>query len=243
MFIKTQLHFHNGEDPLDKYITYSPYEAIDCAQKKWFKVLSFTNHNYFSYDKKLRRYAFEKWIILINGIELSVRKKHVLIYNPTKDVLNIKTFRDLKKYKQSNNKSFVIAPHPYYQAYFCLWKTLDKYPEIFDAVEYSILYTQNIFRKANKKAQNFAIKHNKPLVWTWDVHDLNFIDDTYSIINVDFDIDNLDFSKFDFYVKNIFDNIRESNLKIITKPLTFRSMLAYNWLHIKWFIIKNIFNY
>jgi len=241
MFVKAQLHFHNGEDPVDKYIDYSPYEAIDFAQKLWFKILSFTNHNFFWYNKKIKKYAFDKWIILINWIELSIRKKHVLIYNPTKEILKIKTFKDLTSYKDLNKNIFIMAPHPYYKAYFCLGKTLEKYHEIFDGVEYSSLHTQNMFTKANHKAESFALKYKKPFLWTWDVHDLNFLNDTYSLINIDFDIDNLEFSKFDFYIKNIFENIKQNNLKIVSKPLNFRSFFAYNWVHIKWFVVKKFF--
>ena len=241
MFLKAQLHFHNGEDPLDSYINYSPYEAIDFAKQKWFRILSFTNHNYFCYNKKVIKYAFERWIILINGIELSIRNKHVLIYNPTPEVLNIKTFKDLEKYKLQNRRIFVIAPHPYYKAYFCLGKKMEKYHYLFDAIEYSIMHMQKLFTKANDMAQNFARRYNKAFIWTGDVHDLNFFDDTYSLINVDFDTENLDFSKFDFYIKNIFKNIRLNNFKIVSKPLSLKNIVNFNRGHIKWFFIKNLF--
>ncbi len=182
MQIKANLHFHSKEDPLDK-INYSLFEGIDKAKKHGFNVLASTCHTKNICTEEHIKYAKEKGILLIPGIEANIyeqgskKRSHVVILNCKTDVNNIKTFDDLKKYKEKYPEIFIIAPHPYFYGNYSLGDLLEKYIDIFDAIEISWFYTKYFNR--NKKAFEIAKKYNKPLVSTSDTHFLNFLNKNF----------------------------------------------------------------
>lgn len=64
-----------------------PYTLIDLAAKSGLKAMAITDHDYYTYTAELARYAKNKGILLIPGIELSCvdpltkRKVHLLAYH------------------------------------------------------------------------------------------------------------------------------------------------------------------
>ncbi|MFZ5341351.1 MAG: hypothetical protein ACOZBL_02045 [Patescibacteria group bacterium] len=65
-----------------------------------------------------------------------------MIYNADEELYKVKTFEDLIFYKSHRKRLFIIAPHPFYPFAFCLKKrNMHKYVDLFDAIEYSALYT------------------------------------------------------------------------------------------------------
>lgn len=238
MFVKAQLHFHTNCDPKDTFIKYSPYEAIDRAAQYGYNVVSFTHHLKIVFDKERRKYAYSKWIILIPGVEYEINKQHILIFNPDESLYNVKTFEDLYEYKNSRKNIFIIAPHPFYPVKQCLRRNLFAYHYIFDAVEFSSLYTKKFWNNPNLLAKKYSVIYNKPLVWNSDIHDLKFIDDTYTYVNVDFDPKNLDIAKNDFYVNNFFENIRANNISLVSTPFTFTKFMKHNLFFVKWRMTK-----
>ena len=78
MKLKTNLHLHTKEDPLDgedwkKIVTYSIYELIDYAHKLDFKVLAFTSHLKFVYKKEYGEYAKSKGLLFIPRIKIQLK--------------------------------------------------------------------------------------------------------------------------------------------------------------------------
>lgn len=237
MLIKSQIHFHTNWDPYDSlFINYSPFTAIDKAVEYWYKVLSFTHHNKLIYSNELRRYAFARWIILIPWVEYSILWKHILIYNADEELYKVKSFVQLRDYKEHRKNLFIVAPHPFYPAKNCLRKYLIQYNDIFDAVEYSILYLKKFGFRPNLMAKSFSIYYNKPLIWTADVHDLKYLNDTYSIVDVDFDPYNLDIKKIDLYIKHFFESIKTNKISIVSKPLTLKRLASHSYFFVKWFL-------
>ena len=133
--------------------------------------------------------------------------KHVLIYGVEgmDERWDKLTFFDLKRLKA--NGAFIVAPHPFYPNYNCLGNLLERFYTLFDAVEYSHLYTKKL--NFNLKAQNFAKNKGMPLLGLSDAHSLKQLDYTYTLIDSEKDM------------SSIFEAIRENKTTIVTRPARF----------------------
>lgn len=194
---------HTAEDPQDK-IKHTARELIDYASQKKFDVIAITNHNKLTYNKYLKNYAAKKNILLIPGIELTVEKKHVIYLNSEefRDI-KVKTISELKRYK--NEKSAIIAPHPYFPTCYALNSKLEENINLFDAIEYTHFYFKKI--NFNKKAQEKAKEYNLPLVGVSDAHFIQQIGTTYSLVEAE---------------KNpeaVIKAIKENKIEVVTQPL------------------------
>jgi len=202
---------HSSEDPRHN-LNYSAKELIEEASKKGYQVVSITNHNTVTYDQDLAEYAHSKGVLLIPGVEATVMGKHVLIYGV--DGMDEKwdklTFFDLKRLKAKG--AFIVAPHPFYPNYNCLGNLLERFSALFDAVEYSHLYTKKL--NFNLKAQSFAKSKGMPLLGFSDSHSLKQLDYTYTLINSEKDM------------SSIFEAIRQNRTTIITRPARFSTSSA-----------------
>ncbi len=233
MWLKAQFHFHTGVDPKDGYIKYSPYQAIDIASQKGFKLLSFTHHKQLVFSVDWQKYAASKGILLIPGVEYEIYHRHIVILNADADIHKVKTFEDLRAYKASRNV-FVIAPHPFYPGSWWLGAYLHKYPELWDAIEFSLFYSYRFLQGPNQKAVKFADKHNLPVVGTGDVHFLRYLEDTYSLIKTDYFVDeDMEESNYGKIIDNIFQNMREHKVKIVTHPMSLLEAGIYGWTFVK----------
>jgi predicted metal-dependent phosphoesterase TrpH len=180
MKVKADFHAHTSADPIDD-ITYSPYEYIDAATKKGFKVIAITHHYFQNFDTKWIAYGKKKKILVIPGLEATVEGQDVLLLNPTRD--NITTWKELEEEKQKGQCITILA-HPFWYPKNLLWPwRLDKYAHLFDAVEISWLQT-SVIRLPNFLAKRYAKKHNKPLIGNGDIHKLEWIGNTYSEVIV-----------------------------------------------------------
>jgi len=211
MRLKCDLHLHTSEDPRHQ-LNYSAKKLIEEAAKKGYHVVSITNHNTVTYDQELADFAHEKGILLIPGVEATVMGKHVLIYGVEgmDEKWDKLTFFDLKRLKARG--AFIVAPHPFYPNYNCLGNLLERFSNLFDAVEYSHLYTKKL--NFNLKAQNFAKSKDMPLLGLSDAHSLKQLDYTYTLIDSDKD------------VASIFEAIREKKATIVTRPARFSTSSA-----------------
>jgi len=205
--IKSQLHIHIKGDPADA-IPYTWKDLIDRAKTQNYKVLAITCHKKIIFPSKAISYAKKHGILLIKGIEIEIKKKHIIILNPHKSAEQIHTFKDLRNYRENHPKSFIFAPHPYYP--ICSLKNhLEKNIDLFDAIEHSFFYTK--FTNPNKKAEQLAHKHNKPLIATSDCHILNHLDESHTLINLPLETK--------LTTQNFLDALRNNNLQIQTKTL------------------------
>lgn len=186
MKLKANLHFHSSEDPLD-IIPYDLFEGIDKASSLGFDILASTPHEGHIVLPEHIEYATAKNILLLPGIEANIyedgskRRSHVVILNCDKSVEQIKTFADLEKYKADHPEIFIIAPHPFFYGSFSLHRRLEKYIDLFDAVEFSWFYTK--WFDWNKRGEAIALKYNKPYVATSDTHFFDFMDDHFVTID------------------------------------------------------------
>ncbi len=236
--IKIQLHFHTNKDPLDTFIDYDPYKAIDQACEYGYNVISFTHHRKFIFDISWVLYAWKRKVLIVPGVEYEIFWKHVLVYNPTEDIHKVKTFEQLREYKASYPFVKVVAPHPFYPGKFCLRNYLLKYKDIFDGVEYSSYYARFFWKKYNEKAIKFAVKYWKKIIWTSDVHNLRNIDDTFSLVSYRINFKN-DYNKeVENFLKKLFD--KKTQIYIHTQPYSIYKLFSYNMFFLKWWIKRYI---
>ncbi len=206
--LKVDLHTHTAEDPYEK-ISYSAFQLIDRASHAGFDALAITNHNVVTYNKELIRYAENKGILLIPGIEATFSKGHVLIINPDfkKSPFN-RPLKDLAKIK--NEENLIIAPHPFFPTSKSLKSDLLSHLVYFDAIEFSFFY--NHFVNRNKKAVLVANQHNIPLVGTSDCHNIWQLGTSYTLVE----------AKKELF--SIIEAIKKGKTEICTAPLSLVAM-------------------
>jgi predicted metal-dependent phosphoesterase TrpH len=179
MNLKANLHFHTADDPQD-WIPYTFFEGLDRAAVLGFKILALTCHRKAAATPEYVRYAAKRDILLIPGIELEIRGRHVVVLNVTAEAENIRTFDELRRYKKDHPEIFILAPHPFFYGNYSLKKHLEKNVDLFDAVEKSWFYSENFDRNIGGKM--IAKKHRLPYLATSDTHILRFLDASYATV-------------------------------------------------------------
>ena len=179
--LKVELHTHTADDPLDR-VPHTATELIDRAAVLGYGAIAITLHQRQLGLDHLKPYAKHRGIVLIPGVERSIQGRHVLLLNFTGAAEDVNTFEDLARLKQSE-RGLVVAPHPYFPATNCLFRYLDRFPDLFDAVEYNAMYTSTL--NFNRRAQAWALKHGKPVVGNCDVHRLSQLGTTYSLVEAE----------------------------------------------------------
>jgi predicted metal-dependent phosphoesterase TrpH len=179
--LKIELHTHTADDPHDR-VPHTAIELIDRAAALEYNALAITLHDRQLDVRPLRSYAAERGIVLIPGIERSIQGRHVLLLNFSNDTQDVQTFEDLTRLRR-RIPGLVVAPHPYFPAPHSLFGYLERYPDLFDAVEYNAMFTSSL--NFNRRAERWAEVNNKPLVGNCDVHRLRQLGSTYSLVEAE----------------------------------------------------------
>jgi predicted metal-dependent phosphoesterase TrpH len=179
--LKVDLHLHSSEDPVD-VIAHTAHQLIDRAAELGFDALALTLHDCDYRDPGLLAYACDRGIVLVPGVERTIDGRHVLLINFPERTDHVRTFDDLAALRKEGH-GLVIAPHPYFPDTSCLRWRLDRYADLFDAVEWSYFWTRGL--NFNLKAARFAAAHGKPLVASSDLHDIRQLGRTYSLVFAD----------------------------------------------------------
>ena len=177
--IKVDLHIHTSDDPTDR-IPYSTRDLIDHAQRLGYGAVAITLHDRQLDLDPFASYAASRGIVLIPGIERTIEGCHVLLLNFPADAEQVRSFDDVAALKRRFG-GLVIAPHPFFPGPHSLFGRLDRHAELFDAVEYNAMYTASL--NFNRRAEQWALAHGKPLVGNGDVHRLVQLGTTYSLVD------------------------------------------------------------
>lgn len=130
--LKVDFHTHSADDPHD-VVPHSTFDLIDRAAALGYDALAITLHDRQLDVRPFDSYAKERGVVLVRGIERTIRGKHVLLINFSEAVEQVRNFDELLALKK-RSRGVVIAPHPFYPARCCLRSVLDDYPTVFDAV-------------------------------------------------------------------------------------------------------------
>ena len=202
--LKVDLHIHTADDPVDR-IPHTATDLIDCAAQLGYDAVAVTLHERQLDLEPFASYAAERGITLIRGVERTIEGKHVLLLNYDRGADTLDTFADLARFK-ADHDGLVIAPHPYFPSRFCLWSDLDRYGDLFDAVEYNAMFTNQL--NFNLPAARWAARHGKPLVGNCDVHRLRQLGSTYSLVDAPRD------------AGAICRAIAEGRVEVVSRPLS-----------------------
>lgn len=179
--LKADFHAHTASDPFDT-IPHDEAALIDLAAAQGYEVLTITNHGQRLDPACLAERAAAKGIMLIPGIEAWIEGKHVVLLNCDEAAERLRTFADLRSYRESHPEAFVLAPHPFYPKKHCLGDDFLRNIDLFDGVEFSHLYLRG-FNRFNARAAETARKHGKTLVGTSDCHRLYQFGSTFTLVD------------------------------------------------------------
>jgi predicted metal-dependent phosphoesterase TrpH len=177
--LKVDLHNHTSDDPADR-ISYSTFDLIDKAAELGYNALAITLHDRQMDPAPFRPYAAARGIVLIPGIERTIQGRHVLLLNFSPAAEQVGSFEDLARLK-AREHGLVIAPHPFFPAGSALRGLLTRHADLFDAVEWNAMFTPRV--NFNLIAQRWARRHGKPMVGNGDVHRLEQLGTTYSLVD------------------------------------------------------------
>jgi predicted metal-dependent phosphoesterase TrpH len=204
--LKVELHCHTDIDQSDR-IFYSTRALVDRAAELGFRAIAVTPHDAYFDPAADLGYASDRGITLIAGIERTVHGKHVLLLNFPRQCERVRTFNDIAGLKAAHPQGLVVAPHAFYPNPSALRRTLmDRHADLVDAVEVSAMYTR--FIDFNLEAITWSRARGKPLVGNSDLHVLDGLGTTYSVVHAEPTAD------------AICDAIRLGRVEVRTTPLS-----------------------
>jgi predicted metal-dependent phosphoesterase TrpH len=178
--LKVELHAHTADDPLDR-IPYSTSALIDRAADLGYDALAITLHDRRLDPAAWTDYAAARGLVLIPGIERTIEGRHVLLINFSARAERVRTFADLARLK-TLERGLVIAPHAFFPGPSCLGRAvMDRHADLFDAVEYHGMFATGA--NFNRAAVRWARRHRVPMVGNGDVHRLQQLGSTYSLVD------------------------------------------------------------
>ncbi len=143
-------------------------------------ALAITLHNRQLDIVPLVDYARARGITLIRGVERDIGGKHALLINFSPLAQSLRSFDDLAALKRAEPQGLVVAAHPFFPTGSCLGRLMDRHAELFDAVEFNAMYSRLV--NFNAAAERWATAHDRPIVWNADVHRLEQLGSTYSLV-------------------------------------------------------------
>ena len=176
--LKADFHIHTDADPKDK-IAYGGRDVVDLAAANGYGCLALTNHGVVTSDPHLTRYAAERGILLLPGVELTVEGKHVLLVNARPEHERIRTFADLAAARAPD--LLVIAPHPFYPQRRCLNGSFLRHRELFDAVEFCHFYHPLV--NFNRRVEHLHREAGIPMVGSSDMHLMGQFHTTWTMVD------------------------------------------------------------
>jgi predicted metal-dependent phosphoesterase TrpH len=177
--LKVELHAHTDQDPLDR-IPHTTAELIDRAAALGYGALAVTLHDRYFDPAPYAEYARKRGLVLLPGIERTIDHRHVLLVNFPSESASLTTFEGIAELK-ARTTGLVVAPHPFYPTFSALGGLLDAHAGLFDAVEVNAMFTGLI--DFNARAIRWARAHNKPMVGNTDLHLLDQMGTTYSLVD------------------------------------------------------------
>jgi len=202
--LKVELHTHTSDDPVDR-IPHSARALIDRAAALEYDAVAITLHDRQFDVRPLVPYAAERGIILIPGIECTVEGRHVLLLNFPRGAEDVRSFGDVARLKRQA-PGLVIAPHPFFPSRTCLLGRMNRHASLFDAVEYNAMFTASL--NFNVPAEQWARRHGTPMVGNGDVHRLEQLGTTYSVVEAERD------------PVSICEAVGAGSVRVVSRPLT-----------------------
>ena len=153
----------------------SPQDIVDVAIEKGINCLAITDHRELKGAVIAKEYAKDKSILIIPGIEINSRQGDILGLNLKEVIPDKLSARETVKRIKGQGGTVIIS-HPFgFMCSFNKKMLKDMLLEI-DGVE---VLNNSLFRGNNKKALEFAQKHNLAFTAGSDSHSLNSVGKAY----------------------------------------------------------------
>lgn len=213
--LRADFHHHINTDPVDGwFVSHSAGELIDRAAAVGLNVLAITCHESIPYDGDATRYAQARGVVLLRGMEATVDGHHVLLLNFRDFPPGVCSIADIIERKTP--EALVIAPHPFYPAGIAGGALLAAHRLVFDAVEFSGMYTP-LTRRFNQQAQAYARAADLPVVGNTDTHFLWQLGRTFTLVDAAPE------------PAAVVEAIRCGRVQLVTQPLS--------WVHLMRFLV------
>ncbi len=184
--IKVELHAHTAQDPCD-YIPHSTRDLIDRASHLGYGAIAITLHNRHYDPAADQDYARSRGVVMIRGIERTIEGRHMLLLNFPVECELVNRFEDLRELKARHPRGLVIAPHAFYPIGSAMRGHVDRYADLIDAVEVNSMFTS--WLDFNRRAVRWARANGKPVVGNTDLHLLEQLGTTYTLVEAPADAD------------------------------------------------------
>ena len=184
--LKVELHAHTGLDPAD-YIPHTTRQLIDRAAALGYDALAITLHDRYYDAAEDRAYAQARRVVLIAGIERTIERRHFLLLNFPRECAAVSTFDDLRALRRMFPCGLVVAPHAFYPIATAINAEIDRHADLIDALEVNSMFTT--WLNFNDRAIRWARAHDKPLVGNTDLHLLQQLGTTYTLVDAAPDAD------------------------------------------------------
>jgi len=167
--MKADLHIHTTfSDGLS-----SPEEIVDIAIERGIDIICITDHRETEGAIRAMRYAFDKEILVVPGIEILSKAGDVLGINVKKvipDGLSVKeTFSEIRK-----QGGIAVIPHPFDRPFTGFWGGEKLIKDVSpDAIE--VFNAGVFFKNSNKKALKFARENNFCFTAGSDAHIKDYV--------------------------------------------------------------------
>lgn len=165
--MKIDLHIHTNFS-CDGFS--SPKEVVDSAIEKNIDCICITDHGQIKGALEAIKYAFDKNILVIPGIEVSTDYGELLGINIKREIVEGLPFAKAVKEIQKQG-GIAVIPHPF------AWPAaeflgVEKDILLADAIE---IFNAHIFNFSNKKAFIFSQKHRLAFTAGSDAHKAKFV--------------------------------------------------------------------
>ena len=180
--LKLDLHTHTGDDPCD-HVAHTTRQLIDHASRLGFGALAITLHDRYFDPSADQAYAKARGLLLLAGVERTIERRHVLLVNFPAEAAAVTTFPALERLRQDHPHGLVVAPHPFYPIASAMAPDLERWGGLVDAVEINSVYTRGL--NFNRRAERWARANGKPLVGNTDLHLLDQLGTTYSLVEAE----------------------------------------------------------
>ena len=203
--LKVELHAHTAHDRTDR-VAHSTRELVEHAMGLGYHALAVTLHDLQRDITGDAAWARERRFVLLRGVERTVEGKHVLLINfPAQGTAAVRRLEDIPRLKAAHPHGLVVVPHAFYPIGSAMGTRLDAHAAWVDAIEINAMYTRYV--NFNGRAVEWARAHRKPLVGNTDLHMLEQMGTTYTLVDASPDAD------------AICDAIRQGRTDVRTAPL------------------------
>ena len=214
MLLKADFHIHTRDDPHD-LIRHTAVELLQEAARQGFDVLALTCHNKRIHTEDLRLRAADLGLLLVPGVEAAIEGRHTLLLDMPYSRLRVRNFRHVRELRRDGG--LVVAPHPFFPAPRCLNGKLRENLDLFDAIEFSPLYTAGL--DFNRKAVDYARRMELPLVGNSDCHRLSQLGSAYTLLEAE-----------GRSLEAVFAAVRANRVQVVSAPLRPLVKLREAWM-------------